>query len=70
MRRDIFDSGSMVTTSLIGGVCPTCNKKIVIEKEKDYTPGFKYSCFRLLSQSCVCDITVDYDSGEIIGGKN
>lgn len=69
MRSDIFDSGSLVTTSLIGGVCPNCGKKIIIEKEKDCTPGFRYTCYTLRSQSCDCEINVDYGNGEIKGGK-
>lgn len=66
MRSDVFDY-SMVSTTLIGGTCPICSKKLVIEREKDYTPGFKYTCFSLKTQSCDCNIKVDYSNGEVKG---
>lgn len=69
MRSDVFDY-SMISTTLIGGTCPICGKKIVIEREKDYTPGFRETSYCLKSQNCDCNIEVDYSSGEIEGGIN
>lgn len=69
MRDDVFDY-SLVSTTLINSTCPICGKKVVVEREKDYTPGFKYTIYYLKSQNCNCNIQVDCSNGEIEGGIN
>ena len=59
----------MVLKQTIIKTCPLCNKGVTITKEIDSTPGFREIAYLLKSKSCNCNIKVDYDTGDLKGGK-